>query len=486
MKRLGRISAVFVLALGAPLLAGELDAPLLEARPPGAASARLLRDRLHDDLGAGLAGGIPTVLLEALTELDSGRFGRNVGELYERFGYLRVKGDPLPVGISERRVLGVRLRNYNCLACHSGQEDGQLVVGAPNVNLDFTGFYEEVLTAIAATVRDEKCKPRSWVKLLGAARDARRRQGERLSAVEAAALIAYAEAVTEGEGSPKKSDPARAYGPGRTVVTAAYRKLRFDMEPGPFAPVKPPDLFGVRARSGLLWTGNERYADSTPAAEKIARNGLLVPWVQLHPLLKKPVPDDAIVRRLDKHRKMAALLVEAEPPPAPLPASRERHARGLALYRTECAKCHGDYTQSERDGQIVTRIASYEEKLVPVAEVGTDPAYEASQDEEFNRRIGETAIGKLYSESKADHTYVARPLLGLRLRAPYLHNGSVGTLRDLLEAPEKRPATIKVGSGSRAHERNTTIPGNRATGHRYGVDLKAAEKDALVEYLKTL
>lgn len=474
-----RLAALLLLALPASVLcAGEL-----EPTPPGAASARLLAERLHDDLGAGLAGGMPTILLEAVCELDPERFGLGPAELYERFGYLRVKGDPLPVGVTERRVLGVRLRNYNCLACHASSEEGRVVVGAPNVGLDFTGFYEEVFATIVATVKDEKCRPRSWVKLLDAARRARRRQHERLSAVEAAALLAYAEVVAQGDG-PKK--PEHAYGPGRTVVTAAYRKLRFDMDPGPFAPVKAPDLFGVRARSGLLWTGNERYTSDVSPAEKIARNGLLVPWVQVHPLLKKPVPDSEIVRRLDQHRRMAALLVESAPPPSPLPASRERHARGKTVYANECARCHGDYSQSERDGRLLTRIASYEEKLVDIEEVGTDAAYEASQDGEFNRRIGETAIGKLYSESKADGTYVARPLLGLRLRAPYLHNASVPTLADLLLEPEKRPKKFTVGTGTRARERDTTVPGNRASGHRYGTELSEKDKEALVEYLKTL
>src|SRR5580698_4278817 len=114
------------------LLASLASAKELDATPPGNASAKLLEDRLHDDLGAGLAGGIPTILLEALCELDPGHLGKDPGELYERFGYLRTKGDPLPVGVTERKSFGVRIRNYNCLACHAGEEDGRLVVGAPN------------------------------------------------------------------------------------------------------------------------------------------------------------------------------------------------------------------------------------------------------------------------------------------------------------------------------------------------------------------
>src|SRR5262245_24595195 len=38
--------------------------------------------------------------------------------------------------------------------------------------------------------------------------------------------------------------------------------------------------------------------------------------------------------------------------------------------------------------------------------------------------------------------YVAEPRRGLWLNGPYLHNGSVPTLRDLLEPPAQRPAAF--------------------------------------------
>jgi mono/diheme cytochrome c family protein len=480
-------------ALLVALLAGSLaSAADLEPSPPGHASARELADRLHDDLGAGLAGTIPTVVLEALCELDATRFGKDPGELYERFGYLRTKDDPLPVGVTERRLLGVRLRNYNCLACHAGEENGALVVGAPNRTLDFTGFYDAVFEAVRERAKDV------WgrLRLLEAARRCHHRKGELLSVAEGASLLAFAERLAKAELPKRKGEP---YGPGRTVVVAAYRRLRFGMDAGPYAPVKPPDLFGVRARSSLLWTGNERHAEGTSVAEKIARNGLLVPWVQVHPLLGKPVPDDVIVSRIDRHRRMADLLAEAAPPPVDAKPSE----RGRQVFVERCASCHGEYRQEERAGKLVTTVASYEEKLVPVDEVGTDPNYEASQDAEFARRIGETAVGRLYAESCSEQAYVARPLLGLRLRFPYLHNGSVPSLRALLEAPEERPRRFHVGAdavvsrdacgyvdseprGPRASLRDTTVPGNRATGHDYGTDLGEADKKALLDYLRSL
>jgi len=97
--------------------------------------------------------------------------------------------------------------------------------------------------------------------------------------------------------------------------------------------------------------------------------------------------------------------------------------------------------------------------------------------------------------------YANMPLDGLWLRAPYLHNGSVPTLRDLLE--KKRPPKfyrgydvydpVKVGfvstepkEGNRKYfEFDTQKRGNSNAGHAYGTELGDADKDALVEHLKT-
>ena len=58
----------------------------------------------------------------------------------------------------------------------------------------------------------------------------------------------------------------------------------------------------------------------------------------------------------------------------------------------------------------------------------------------------------LYPESQYRFThfrktngYANHPLDGIWLRGPYLHNGSVPTLRDLLDAPERRPAVFYRG-----------------------------------------
>ena len=96
--------------------------------------------------------------------------------------------------------------------------------------------------------------------------------------------------------------------------------------------------------------------------------------------------------------------------------------------------------------------------------------------------------------------YKARPLDGIWATAPYLHNGSVPTLRDLLNPVAQRPKTFHVGSreldtvnvgfvttpveGSFLFD--TSIPGNRNTGHLWGTTLTEDQKMDLIAYLKSL
>jgi hypothetical protein len=101
--------------------------------------------------------------------------------------------------------------------------------------------------------------------------------------------------------------------------------------------------------------------------------------------------------------------------------------------------------------------------------------------------------------------YPAKPLKGVWATAPFLHNGSVPSIADLLTPPDQRPAAFLVGTreydpqkmGYRTDVPNscakctpftfdTTKPGNSKQGHPFGTTLKSEEKQALMEYLKRL
>ncbi len=85
--------------------------------------------------------------------------------------------------------------------------------------------------------------------------------------------------------------------------------------------------------------------------------------------------------------------------------------------------------------------------------------------------------------------------------APYLHNGSVPSLNDLLLPPNLRPKTFYIGNwefnpdivgydtkaqSPGAFLFDTTIRGNSNAGHLYGTDMTEDDRKALIEYLKTL
>lgn len=98
--------------------------------------------------------------------------------------------------------------------------------------------------------------------------------------------------------------------------------------------------------------------------------------------------------------------------------------------------------------------------------------------------------------------YKGRPLNGIWATAPYLHNGSVPTLYDLLLPPEERPKTFYTGStefdpvrvgyvstagGKNTFRFDTTVEGNLNGGHDYGnAQLTDEQRWDLVDYMKTL
>jgi mono/diheme cytochrome c family protein len=94
--------------------------------------------------------------------------------------------------------------------------------------------------------------------------------------------------------------------------------------------------------------------------------------------------------------------------------------------------------------------------------------------------------------------YIGRPLDGIWASPPYLHNGSVPSLYQLLLPASQRVATFKVGSrtfdpanvgfdiNSGSFTFDTTIPGNGNQGHEYGGTLTETQRQQLLEYLKSL
>jgi hypothetical protein len=219
--------------------------------------------------------------------------------------------------------------------------------------------------------------------------------------------------------------------------------------------------------------------------------------------------------RIGNLHRLEVLTHQLQPPKWPadvLGAIDEAKAqKGEQIFNEKCAGCHQD-------------------KMVAQIEVGTDP----NRANSFGQPVGKLpfpnavapildglkkrafADDGISSSEQADMDanpvvwratgqYLARPLKGVWATAPYLHNGSVPTLYDLLH-PDRRPARFAVGNrefdpvrigyrddldatGPNVWIYDTTQPGNSNIGHSgdaFGTSLPEDQKSALLEYLKKL
>lgn len=236
-----------------------------------------------------------------------------------------------------------------------------------------------------------------------------------------------------------------------------------------------PALWGVTARGdGLLhWGGEAKTLYAVTATSALGTGAL--PGTSFEAMVKWT---DSFIGTL-------------APPPYPAPIDKDLSTRGEAVFQARCADCHG--LKGSRMG-----------KSIPLAEIGTDPEHVRtfSQSDADRMNTVTSLLGAPAATLQSAEGYVARPLIGVWLLAPYLHNGSVPTLADLLAPPDQRPKVFYRGidvvdlanvgfiaTGPLAEAEgfrfDTTLKGNGNGGHAYGTDLPPADKAALIEFLKT-
>jgi len=194
---------------------------------------------------------------------------------------------------------------------------------------------------------------------------------------------------------------------------------------------------------------------------------------------------------MDQVAWLEKYLSEYPPPKYPFPINLELANSGKTVFDQNCASCHA----SDRTG-----------KRVPVEEVGTDRerlgTWSKQAAIDSNKKVRSFGIERRGLVETEPSGYIAAFLDGIWLRAPYLHNGSVPTLRDLLKPVAERPQVfyrgynvydpVNVGfvtDGAAEREGTKFDVRERASsnkGHEYGTQLLPNEKDALIEYLKTL
>jgi hypothetical protein len=264
-------------------------------------------------------------------------------------------------------------------------------------------------------------------------------------------------------------------GPGRNDAFGilAASLLR---SPQAYAPVKFGVVWNVEHRHWVHWDGNTQ---SPLGRNFLAAVGLGAPLVG-----NEAKVEMAMIER------QTAITEKLRAPRYPLEVDAAAARRGAGLYAANCAACH--------DG------AEDDRRLYSLEEMGTDPQRARMVTPElaaqFDALLADLRAPGYTPEReppvRSTGKYWAPSLAGVWARSPYLHNGSVRTMRELLTPPERRAETFHRGSkvfdeeamgyeDGGSYVLDTRQPGNRATGHDYGTKLSVGEKGDLVAFLKT-
>jgi mono/diheme cytochrome c family protein len=484
----------------------------------------------YGSTGGWAASGFPYWIWKALPVVFKDKLPKNGGGGYESFGmYYEKNADgtkkDLPVGVQKGHNMGIDRVFVNCAVCHNSTvrvgSETRLYLGMPAARLDL-GQFEQFLIDLPV---DERFSAAYIVPEI-------ERQAGSLSLVDKYVVYPIAIGLMRDRLMMLRNrfgpmEPA-SWGPGR-VDTFNSAKALFnypfhDMEKTSPAELRGaadfPSIWNQKQREGmqLHWDGNNCRVDernksaafgtgTTPATIDLAAIGRLEKWL----LTREPDPW----------------------PKADWPIDGAKAARGQVLYKSYCLACHGtngkDFTAPapcdiKTPDHRCSDLPQYVSKDVPYGDcvgmvkrlnepgdlkpLNTDPSRLNSYTYDLAVNQGMLYAGEPYRFSHFRKTfgYANMPLDGIWLRAPYLHNGSVPTLRLLLEPAANRPPAFYRGndnydpvnmgfvwnapaSDGRIYFRyDTSLVANHNSGHEgeaYGTTLPPNDKDALVEYLKT-
>lgn len=441
----------------------------------------------YGSIGGDTENGLPLRVLQVLPRMFPEYLPAGAPRDYTAFGFLEEPGHPMPIGFSVRRRI-IDLAGLNCAACHVGS-----VRAAPDAapirypampanTVDLQSYFDFLFRATG----DARFTP-----------DRVLAEMERDGAIFALDRLIYRRAIATMKATLAVRERAMRgfllpdhprFGPGRVDTFNPYKTGQFaayypDGVPAEerIGTVDLPSIWDQRMRRGmdLHWDG-----DNTSVAERNVSAAFGAGAT-------RESVDLAQIGRIE------AWLDDLQPPRFPfgrVDAAARR--RGEAVFAARCASCHAP-------GGVLTG------RVVPIEDVGTDRHRLDSYTEKLRR------LQLLYSDDydwglrhfQKTYGYAAAPLDGVWARAPYLHNGSVPTMWDLLTPAERRPQTfyrghdvydpVRLGfradvrevGGRRAFLFDTREPGNGNQGHtgpRYGTDLGDGDKQALIEFLKTL
>lgn len=505
-----------------------------------------------------------------LEQADSQSLVRDDANLL-KFGYLieakdsRWNPDGLPAGFvkddgQDRAWLG-----FSCAACHTAQIDYKGTsyrIDGDGSLTDVRGFLFQLAAALRATHDHEDKFLRFSAKVLGG-RDAPTER-ETLRAQLAAV-------VAEREGYNARNFPADALPlHGRVDALGAILNEVFHHVVKPpaasstantapaTAPVSYPVLWDTPQHDFVQWNGTVKNAGLGALGRNVGEVlGVFGKFQIDDPPTVLGYRSTVQVRNLLRLEESIKKLWSPQWPAA-LGAIDPglRDAGRQAFVKAKCNVCHQDINRTDRSRRVVAQMqavgtealtadnftdrigktgvlegaylkvvgskllgsATFADKaggddVLSHVVIGTilrspfNPPEDELTQIDFKRKQLMMAAPPAEATSLGGGIYKGRPLNGVWASAPYLHNGSVPTLFDLLLPAAKRPKSFTVGSrefdpekvGFRTDapdfpvfrartEDGRAVPGNSNEGHEFGVEgvLDDTERRALLEYLKSL
>ncbi len=404
---------------------------------------------------------------------------------YEVFGMIYEGGNDMPVGFSSRTTsinlpihgkISATFVGPTCSLCHTSMvrefEDAtpQFLYGAPATRIDIAAFNSFLLGCIADR---DKFKTFRVGKIL-------RSRGDKVKQAAITKAIRFM-----ARSNADKFNRVLAYsgpwGPGRddaVGLSASFILGEQYIEEDLPAATDFPAIWNQQAREGLglHWDGGTTDGP-------FVRNALIAHGAG--------APADLLP--FDSLAKIQEFIDTLPPPPYPYEIDEALAAEGKPIFAAECASCHAEG-------------GAYYGQVMLLDEVGTDPNRVLAATEGAIRASNELGgRGWEVNGNIATGGYINAMLDGIWARAPYLHNGSVPSLRDLLAPEDERPSSFYLGYNVYDQQNvgfvsdvaprpsdpsysvlDTAHGGNGSGGHTYGTQLSAEEKDALIEYLKTL
>ena len=390
--------------------------------------------------------------------------------LYEKQNFLNRKGVNEGIPFDYTAIYapnGELVVAPNCLQCHAQRMGDSLVIGLGNSLFDFT------IPRYGTSIIAEKF-------LMGAATPKARAASEDIfTSIRSIApyLVAQSKGVNLAD---RLTAVLASYRDPATLKWLEKPKLKI---PEQVIPTDVPAWWLLRKKNGMFYNGFGRGDFS----RFLMGSNLLT------------VTDTTEAREVFSHfHHVLAYLYAIKPPKYPLPVNGQLAAQGEKLFEQKCSECHGTYGREEK----------YPNLLIPGSVIQTDSMLYQSNfsNPQFLDWFSKSwfRTGERPAELVPFKGYIAPPLDGIWITAPYFHNGSVPTLEAVLNS-KKRPAYWsrdfnkpeydisnpgwKYAVSDKQYTRstyNTTLPGYSNKGHYFGDSLPDDERKAILEYLKTL